>query len=174
MTTQISELWVVTKSSCFAVTAWALARMLWLGEQRGEKRGVTGCRVTGNISGWLLNWKQDTFLDTVFIMGKQAWDLLDNLPSPSVWPLFSLSNSTKKLTNQLSSLGGILYVCPLYKYVFYNLAVFGQKGLFCNSRIIVATLITWSRAPRSWRHLLSLSSRPGLLPPNLGLAAHER
>ena len=64
---KFSKLWVVTKSLGFK----AQARMLWLGKQRGEKWGVTGLRVTGNISGWLLNWKQDTFLDTVFIMDEE-------------------------------------------------------------------------------------------------------
>ena len=36
--------------------------------ERRKVRSHGALRVTGNISGWLLNWKQDTFLDTVFIM----------------------------------------------------------------------------------------------------------
>ena len=36
--------------------------------ERRKVRSHGELRVTGNISGWLLNWKQDTFLDTVFIM----------------------------------------------------------------------------------------------------------
>ena len=114
MTTQISELWVVTKSSDFA--SYVVTR----GAERRKARSHGGQRVTGNISGWLLNWKQDTFLDTVFIMGKQAWDLPANLLSPNnVWPLLSLSNSTPPNKSQLVKINWWKYIISMYTCSLY-------------------------------------------------------
>ena len=156
---KFSKLWVVTKSLGFK----AQACMLWLGKQRGEKWGVTGRTVTGNISGWLLNWKQDTFLDTVFIMdvrtgpylhsqSTQYWVLTFSFP---ICPPFSFSiNFTKIIIRCKRGMYACNYSLILQYFVRRIISV--NSRMQAISQTLYRSVSVHGPTPLPWRHLLSL------------------